>query len=188
MTPSQSKITVDSFPIGNTNTFLGLSNPLLLGHSSHSFSASFGRLGHFLFLLNAWLVIKPPLFDLREKTLFSQLLLKISYGLFNLVVLNNDFHTFCPLPRVIHKKWTRFLLQRTKKASPTIEKCFSMPQENAFKLDYTTWPLYLSEIRSIMKVQQHLWFMEVHPAANKSRGVSLALQRLKAPVMGITSF
>jgi hypothetical protein len=105
-----------------------LLNPLLLGHSSHPFAPSLGSLSHFLFLLNAWLIIKSAVFDLREKTLFGQLFLKISYGFFNLVVLNNDFHTFSLLPQVILSKGQLLSCEERKKHPPNREMLFHAPR------------------------------------------------------------
>jgi hypothetical protein len=108
--------------------FPGLSNLSRLGHSSHSFASSLGSLSHFLFFLNAWLIIKSPVFDLREKTFFGQLLLKISYGFFNLVVLNNDFHTFSLLPQVILSKGQLLSCEERKKHPPKPRDAFPCPK------------------------------------------------------------
>jgi hypothetical protein len=50
-----------------------------------------------------------------------------------------------------------------------------MPQEHAVKSDYTAYLLCVPEMMSMLKVRLHPWFMEAHPAANKSRGLALVL-------------
>ena len=59
---------------------------------SHSLPASLGSLGLLLLSLNARFIVESPFLDFREKTFFGQFFLEISYGLFYLVVVNNNFH------------------------------------------------------------------------------------------------
>ena len=58
----------------------------------HPLTASFGGFGLFLFFLNTRLVVESAFLDLREEPLFRQFLLEIPDGLFDLIVLDDDFH------------------------------------------------------------------------------------------------
>lgn len=70
---------------------------------SHSFTASLSRLGLLLLSLDTWLVIESPLFDFREKTFLGQFFLEISYGLFYLVVVHDNFHNKYPVVEKIKR-------------------------------------------------------------------------------------
>jgi len=61
-------------------------------YPSHPLATPLGGFGLFLFFLYAGLVIKTPFLDFRKEAFFCQFSLKVSDGLFYLVVMDNDFH------------------------------------------------------------------------------------------------
>jgi hypothetical protein len=70
--------------------------------------------------LNARFIVEAPLFDLRKKTFFSQLSLKVFDCLFYLIILDDNFH----LARTSHFDEILGIWEKEKHLRKTIEVLF----------------------------------------------------------------